>query len=126
MDKEKLELIQQEFRPLVEQLDLLAVLLFGSQASDEANPDSDIDICIVVGSESRDFQEILSQIWKKVGGKYDLWLFEELTINVQSTILENYKIIICDDPPELGEYFYPYYKKVKTFKHRLKVAYGEY
>lgn len=41
---------------------------------------------------------------------------------IQVEIIENHKIIFCEDVSELFEYFYPYRKKIGDMKHRRRVA----
>ncbi len=102
---------------------ILAIIIFGSQTSDENSIQSDKDLCIVAPNikNKENMKEILESIYRNVdisGKKYDIWLFEELSIYMKIQVIEHHKIIYCKDIPALYEYFYFYRKLWKDQKHR--------
>lgn len=89
------------------------ILLFGSQARSEQTRRSDIDVCIVKPS-----QGVVSKINSKLGGKYDIKVFEKLPLYIKILIIEN-SVVIYGDQLELSEYFYFFRKLWKDIKPRV-------
>ena len=71
----------------------MGILLFGSYAGEEPTKRSDIDVCIVKPSEG-----ILDDVLGKLGGKYDIKVFEKL---------------------DISEYFYFFRKLWRGMEHRI-------
>ena len=71
----------------------MGILLFGSYAGEEPTKRSDIDVCMVKPSEG-----ILDDILGKLGGKYDIKVFEKL---------------------DISEYFYFFRKLWRDMEHRI-------
>ncbi|RLI69847.1 hypothetical protein DRO91_02125 [Candidatus Heimdallarchaeota archaeon] len=124
MERKLLERLKKDFSKLAKDPEVLAILLYGSHARGEASSRSDIDICIVA-PKTKDQVELLRKAWREVGGKYDLWLFEELPLYIQAEIIDTHKVVYCKDLPELFEYFYPYRKRIAEFRYRQKMALGD-
>jgi len=104
----EIESIKKEFSFLFESEDILAILLYGSAATGDETPRSDIDICIVLPSRKY-MKDILNEIYRKLDvftKKYDVRFFEELPLYIQINIIESNKIIYSKDIYELYEYFY--------------------
>ncbi len=95
--------------------EVMGVLLFGSSVRYERTERSDIDICIV-GPKNR---EVILKIFQRVGGKYDVKVFEELPLMVQMGIIEN-NIVIFGDEVDLSYYFYRYRKRWRDNKFRIE------
>ena len=136
MDRKTKEKIISDFKSYWEdsRSSIQAILLFGSYTTGEETKRSDIDICIVPDwnpemSQQVDISlstEIIRKAWRFVGGKYDLWLFTELPIYLQSEVIDNHKIIFCNDLPKLYEFFYHFRKLKEDYTYRLRVANGEF
>jgi len=62
--------------------DVLGILLYGSRAQGCRSERSDIDICIV----APDNDYVLRRINKKLGGKYDVKVFEKMPLYIQIEI----------------------------------------
>jgi predicted nucleotidyltransferase len=93
------------------------IILFGSYATEDFTKRSDIDVCIVNPKNRNVYFEIL----KKLGGKYDLKIFEELPLYIQINLIKNFKgNVIYGDELELSEYFYKFRKLWKDMEHRIK------
>jgi hypothetical protein len=78
--------------------DCLAVLLFGSATEGAQTARSDIDICII-----KPVPEILDRIYARLGGKYDVKIFEALPLYVRIGIMEHFEVLYGDEL-ELSEY----------------------
>lgn len=95
----------------------LAVLIFGSSTEGEGR---DTDICIVA-PHGFDLKEVFKRV-DVTGKKYDVWTFEELPLYMKMEVMENHIIVICEDVPELFEYFYQFRKLWKDQEHRNKLT----
>ncbi len=90
------------------------ILLYGSHAKGSADRRSDIDICIIKPKK----HEVLTRILAKVGGKYDVKIFEDLPLYVKMDIIENSRVIYGSEP-EISYYFYCFRKKWEDMKYRI-------
>lgn len=91
------------------------VLIFGSYAAGKANKRSDIDICLVSPKD----KEVIFKVFERLGGKYDIKIFEELPLYVKINIIKNHKTIFGNEV-ELSYYFYNFRKKWQDVEHRIK------
>jgi len=121
MDHRFFREIKEDFKELAKDSEVHAILAFGSSVTGEKTSRSDVDVCIVAPA-AQDRVEVLRRAWWQVGGKYDLWQFEELPLYIQAEILSNHQIIYCADVPALFEYFYPVRKRISDMIHRQEVA----
>ena len=91
---------------------VLGVLVYGSYATGERTPRSDIDICIVAGNAKKAremYRDTLEIQGKKP--KYDIHFFELMPLHMQISVMKNGKIILSKNPPELSYYFY-FFRKI--------------
>lgn len=79
----------------------LGILLYGSCARGNSGKMSDIDICIV----KPDDYEVMRGIHKRLGGKYDVKVFEKMPLYIQIEIIRNHRII-HEGAARIGAYFY--------------------
>ncbi len=107
------EELREDFEFLKERVK--GVLLFGSAARGDTTSRSDIDICLV----EPETDDILLEVYKEVGDKYDVKIFEKLPLTVQINIIEDHKVII-GDPVEISYHFYKYRKRWKDIKPRIE------
>ncbi len=93
--------------------EIFAILLYGSYALGKANKRSDLDICLVLKTNSK---EIISKVYQETlilsgkNEKYDIKIFESLSLKIKFEIIETGKIIYAKNVQELQEYFYFYRK----------------
>lgn len=97
------------------------VVIFGSYATGDATPRSDIDAAVVTGKRDREKNK---EIWWDLLGKanpakYDIKVFELLPLPVQMSIIENY-VVVYGNRLDLSEYFYFYRKLWKDVEPRYK------
>jgi len=91
------------------------VLLFGSAAKGELSKRSDIDLALVRPSNKR----VLLRVFERVGGKYDVKIFDDLPVHIKMDIIKNHQIILGDEV-ELSYYFYRIRKEWKDMEYRIK------
>ncbi len=89
------------------------ILLFGSYADEEPTKRSDIDVCIVKPSEG-----ILDDVLGKLGGKYDIKVFENLPLYVKIEVIKHHEVIYGDEL-DILEYFYFFRKLWRGMEHRI-------
>jgi predicted nucleotidyltransferase len=85
--------------------DALGILLFGSYSHGEETQRSDIDICLVKPLNN----SLVKKIDKKLGGKYDLKVFEDLPLFIQIEIIGKHTVI-SGNKVDLSAYFYRFRK----------------
>lgn len=93
----------------------LGILLFGSCSSGEENQRSDIDICIVKPADLN----LVRKIDEKLGGKYDIKIFEHLPLYIQIEIIHNHTIISGNEV-DLSVYFYRFRKLWEDMLPRIQ------
>ena len=91
----------------------LGIILFGSYARRDQTRRSDVDICLV-----KPLREILEKINSKLGGKYDIKVFESLPLHLKIETIENGKLIYGNEI-ELSEYFYPFRRLWSDMRRRM-------
>jgi len=90
------------------------IVLYGSHAAGRADARSDIDICIIRPKT----REILNTIYAKVGGKYDIQVFENLPLYIKMGVIQNYMVIYGDEPA-ISYYLYGFRKQWDEMKYRI-------
>ncbi|WP_297497210.1 hypothetical protein [Thermococcus sp.] len=58
------------------------------------------------------------RVLEKLGGKYDMKVFEELPLYIQIEVIRSHRVIYGDEL-ELSEYFYRFRKLWKDMEHRV-------
>ena len=117
------ESIVVDFAFLADNEVILAILLFGSGAREDAGMRSDKDVCIVAPelSDARARLALLRTVFERLdvaGKSYDVWFFEELPLYMKIQVIEHHEVILCRDLPALYEYFYFFRKLWGDQKHR--------
>ncbi|MEM3525940.1 MAG: nucleotidyltransferase domain-containing protein [Candidatus Jordarchaeaceae archaeon] len=111
-----IERIKRDFAFLTERRDILAILLYGSQASGDSTPRSDVDICIVAPEADRD--SLFRIILRHSREPYDVKIFESLPMYLKIQVIKNHIVIYTRDILDLYEYFYTYRKLWKDQEKR--------
>jgi len=91
------------------------VLLFGSRASATADKRSDTDICLVRPKD----RDVILEVFQRLGGKYDVKVFEELPLPVKIEVIKNHRTIIGNEV-DLSYYFYRFRKEWGDVEPRIK------
>ncbi len=112
----------QELRRKLEPLEdrILGAYLYGSHATGDPTPRSDIDLCLVAGPD-RDAGEVLKEAYGRARlgqPPYDVRIFEELPIYVKAQALEQGALILSRDEPALSEYVRRWAKMWSHQAHR--------
>lgn len=110
------EKVKRDFVFLTERRDVLAVLLYGSQASGESTPRSDVDICVVAPEADRD--ELFRTLLRHVREPYDVKIFESLPMYLKIQVIKNHIVVYARNILDLYEYFYTYRKLWKDQERR--------
>lgn len=95
--------------------DALGILLYGSRAQGCWSERSDIDICIV--APGNDY--VLRRINKRLGGKYDVKVFEKMPLYIQIEIIHNHQIIY-GAAARIGAYFYRFRRLWADMEPRIR------
>ncbi|MEM2144782.1 MAG: nucleotidyltransferase domain-containing protein [Candidatus Jordarchaeaceae archaeon] len=111
-----IEKLKKDFAVLTERRDVLAVLLYGSQASGNSTPRSDVDICIVAPEADRN--SLFRTILRHFREPYDVKIFESLPMYLKIQVIKNHIIIYAKNILDLYEYFYTYRKLWKDQEKR--------
>ena len=59
------------------------------------------------------------RVLEKLGGEYDVKVFEELPLYIQIEVIRKHRVVYGDEL-ELSEYFYQFRKLRKNMEHRVK------
>lgn len=98
--------------------EIVAVLLFGSQARGESTLASDADICLILRPCSYDapalFQKKLSYL-KETSA--DVHIFSQLPLYIRRRVLKEGKILLCQDEDVLYEVAFRTAQAFEDFKH---------
>jgi len=112
----KIEEMKEILEPLKEKYE---AILFGSAVEGGMRPESDIDIAIITRNKNEKQNiELQKSLLGEFPLKFDIRVFELFPIDIQISIIRNYKVIY-GDPLEISEYFYYFRKKWDDCKYRI-------
>lgn len=106
---------------------ILGVLLYGSMATGQAGPGSDIDLSLVIPKES---DAVRAELWGKFIGQLrddrcDVRVFELLPLNIRAAVMEDGVVLHSRDELELYEYFHPIRREWEDQRHRQALTADE-
>ena len=82
--------------------DVLAVLLFGSRARGDASPNSDFDVCLVLGGEARSERDRAEKRLEYLAeGDLDVAVFQSLPLHIRSRVLKEGTVLYARDEDAL-------------------------
>jgi len=98
--------------------DVLAVLLFGSEARGDAHARSDVDVCLVLQEDcagtplcSRKRLTYLSRFG------LDIHIFQQLPLHLRSRVLRDGRVLYCRDESALYEVAFKTVREFEDFRH---------
>lgn len=101
--------------------DVLAIILFGSRARADAEPRSDVDVCLVLDPgtpaglpASRKRLEYLSS------GDVDLTIFQQLPLYIRSRILKEGQVVFVRDEDRLYDLAVRTARSFEGFRHHYR------
>lgn len=100
MNKEDTEKLNALIEKIKEFPEVIAIVLFGSCAKDEAKEISDIDIAVIVRNPDKLIEGEIGSMYSK---KFDVVLFHRLPLHIQFEVLKHGKMLFCRDEEMLLE-----------------------
>jgi predicted nucleotidyltransferase len=107
-------------RPVLDQaredVSVLAVILFGSQARGDATAASDVDLCLVLSPARRTTDDLVTlreRYLPLITERRSISLFEQLPLYVRYRILKEGKVVLCKDETALYDVAY---RTAQTFE----------
>jgi hypothetical protein len=99
--------------------DILAVILFGSQAREEATRVSDVDVCLVLVNRRYDPLDLSHKKleYLKIGG-LDVHVFQQLPLYIRCRVIKEGKVLFVRDEDGLYELAFHNAQAFEDFKHR--------
>lgn len=102
--------------------DVLAVILFGSQARGDAGPESDVDVCVVLEAAAPSgLKASHKRLDCTAGSDLDVKIFQQLPLYIRSRVLKEGHVLFVRDEDRLYdlairtarafEHFRPYYQR---------------
>lgn len=99
-------------------LDVLAVLLFGSRARGDSIPGSDTDVCLVLANASRQRLEISQKkLAYLVFGDLDVQIFQQLPLYVRQRVLAEGRVLYVKDVGALYDVAFRTIREFEDFRH---------
>jgi len=99
-------------------VDVVAVVLFGSRARGESVPGSDVDVCLILRpgnySPVKLNQKRLSYLKE---GNADVHIFSQLPLYIRHRVLKEGKILLCQDEGLLYEIAFRTVQAFEDFRH---------
>lgn len=107
-DTELMEHIKRDFGIFQDRFS--GIVLFGSYASGNPAPTSDIDVCIITKGSQKNSKSILyNEIYPKIRmDVYDVVVFEDCNDELKSEIAKNHMILYSKDEKAIEEYLEPF------------------
>jgi len=97
---------------------IVAVILFGSQARGEAGSKSDVDICLVLRPGGYDSSTLFEKRLDYLkAGDADVHIFSQLPLYVRHRVLKEGKVLLCLDEDLLYEIAFRTAQAFEDFKH---------
>jgi predicted nucleotidyltransferase len=105
---------------------VLAVILFGSHARGEASAASDVDLCLVLASDSMSSLEMSHIRLAYLGeGAVDVVIFQQLPLHVKSRVLKEGRVLFASDEDALYDAAIRAARAFEGFRHRYRAYLDE-
>ena len=97
---------------------VLAVILFGSHARGEASAVSDVDLCLVLASDSISSLEMSRvRLAYLAEGSADIVIFQQLPLHVKSRVLKEGRVLFARDEDALYDVAVRAARAFEGFRH---------
>mgnify|MGYP000846282676 CR=1 FL=1 len=96
------------------------ILLFGSRVMGYAEPESDIDICLIL-SDSADRVAVHDRMLL-APEQYDIIVYDEIPWYLRGRVLEHHRVIYAEDPDDLDFWLYKQRRIWEDMKRRQEKA----
>jgi uncharacterized protein len=105
---------------------VLAVILFGSHARGEASAVSDVDLCLVLASDSISSLEMSRvRLAYLAEGGGDIVIFQQLPLHLRSRVLKEGRILFVRDEDVLYDVAIRAARAFEGFRHRYRAYLDE-
>jgi predicted nucleotidyltransferase len=120
MSKTKAVEIDKLLAMVRQDMEVLAVIAFGSAARDEQTPFSDLDICLVMTSQPKPFR-LTSLSHKRLeymkDNSLDVRIFKQLPLYIRVRVLKEGHVLFVRDEDKLYELAFRTAQAFEDFKH---------
>lgn len=99
--------------------DVLAVILYGSHAREEAASSSDVDLCLILrpGKDTRGDQTRVQAAYLEFSGdRLDIRVFQQLPLYIRRRVLREGRVLFCRDEDALYALSYWTAQQFEDFK----------
>ena len=100
------------------------IILYGSAAKGESTSLSDIDLAVYYHGDKKERFDFRIKILGRVSNKFDIQIFQDLPLYIQSEILSTGKVIYYRDYKEIFNIFMKTIREFEDFKPRLQLYYS--
>ena len=108
--------------------DVLAIIIFGSRARDDAGPTSDLDVCIVLQPKDYDDLKLSRKRLEYLKGvsipDLDMQIYQQLPLYIRKRILKEGKTLFCRDEDVLYKVAFRTIQEFEDFR-RIYCGYLE-
>lgn len=98
--------------------EILAVILFGSAAAGESTKESDVDVCLVLDTSTRDKKNLSEKrIEYMKDFDLDVQVFQQLPLYIRQRVLKNGQVLFCRNEEGLYEIAFVTIRDYASFEH---------
>jgi hypothetical protein len=106
-------------------MDILAVILFGSTARGESTAESDTDVCIVLNKHFSPSAFSAKRLQYLAAADLDIVIYQQLPIYIRLRVIKEGKVLFCRDEDMLYEIALKNARDFEDFRHIYMEYLGE-